>query len=317
MKSAFLFLCSLLFSGLLFGQTPVRLQINHQLGASTFQFGQQANNNNNVPFTLTRVQYYVGNITLTHDGGQQTTVPNTWFLVDAGTTLDENLGSFNITTLESITMGIGVEVSHNHLDPSTYPNDHPLAHQNPSMHWGWNFGYKFIAMEGNSGPGFNQAWGIHSIEDNLYHTTTITTSGIPNGNEIVIGLNADYVEALYDIDVYSGPVVHGGFGEAITLVNNFRDRVFTAATTVGVEDEMDITFQVGPNPVFDSRMIRVSGDLKIGNELVLTDISGKEIYREEVDGNSRLLETPEPGCYFLSLRSEGRVLSTKKVLVLE
>ena len=77
------------------------------------------------------------------------------------------LGSHDITTLESVRFGVG-RSEHNHLDPSAYPGDHPLAPQLPSMHWGWASRYFHrFGMEGWAGEGFLKlqihAWEISTI----------------------------------------------------------------------------------------------------------------------------------------------------------
>ena len=309
-----LFFCS----GTLFGQTNVRLQINHMLGTSPFQFNTVASNNNNVDFEVERMQYYLSQITIIHDGGQQTLVPNTWFLIDAGTsnTFDENLGSFNVTNVEGISFGVGVEQAVNHLDPASYSAGHPLAPQNPSMHWGWQAGYRFVAMEGKAGNNFTQSWEIHALDDALYYETTITTTGFNVGSDIVIALDGDYAKALYNIDVSTGPIVHGSFGDANRIMQNFRDHVFTPALTVGVEDEIQMDWQVGPNPVIGSSNIRVNGTFPEGAMLQLVDISGRVLESVSTELDELSLNRPAGGLYFLSVISDSKVLDTRKVVVL-
>lgn len=317
MKAVLTLLTVLFWSIGVIGQTNVRLQINHKLGASPFQFNTAATNNNNVAFQVDRLQYYVSQITLIHDGGQQTLVPNTWFLIDAGSVFDVALGSFNISNLEGVSFGIGVEQSANHLDPSTYPSTHPLAPQWPSMHWGWSAGYRFVAYEGKSGNNFNQTWEIHALEDNLYYQNSITTSGFSLGSDLVIALDADYEKALQDLDVSSGPITHGGFGEAITLLQNFRDYVFSPSLAVGLEEKVEFSMEIGPNPVMESEFVRVTGDFPQGSELELTDLSGKKVKSYPIDGNEYYLERPGTGLYFVSVRSNGQLLATKKLVVLQ
>ena len=115
-------------------QQSVRLSIGHQLSGAAFGSTVTAQNDLGHDFRTERLQFYLSQIELVHDGGQTTPVPNTWFLVDANVPFDESLGSFSVGTLEAIRFGVGVEQAANHLDPASYAMTHPLAPKNPSMH---------------------------------------------------------------------------------------------------------------------------------------------------------------------------------------
>ena len=43
---------------------------------------------------------------------------------------------------------IGIDSATNHADPSTYNLGDPLGPQFPNMHWGWDFGYIFLRIDG-------------------------------------------------------------------------------------------------------------------------------------------------------------------------
>ena len=72
-----------LLSGFLSAQTQVNFTINHKLGNSSFAMDAPAKNNMDHDFKYTRVQYYIAEITLTHDGGTETKIDDTYLLVDA------------------------------------------------------------------------------------------------------------------------------------------------------------------------------------------------------------------------------------------
>lgn len=318
MKKLYLFSALVFLVSTSFGQSNVYLKINHKLGASNFQFSTPASNNNNVQFNVERLQYYVDEIKLVHDGGMETAVPNTWLLVDAGTTVNEMLGSFSINTLEGIKFGIGVESAYNHLDPSSYASSHPLAPQFPSMHWGWSAGYRFVAMEGKSGSNFNQTYEIHALEDQNYFTTSISTAGTMNGSDLIIELDADYEEALRNIDVSTGVINHGGNGEAVTLLQNFRDHVFSASgVSTSLEDEMANASEAGlyPNPAVANQPIHISGT-SIGEvEIVVSDLSGKVLANIPATGIAEV-SIQTPGIYMVSIFDQGKRVSSQKLIVL-
>ena len=300
-----------------FGQTNVYFQVNHMLGASPFAYGTATTNNLGNDFNVSRLEYYFAEITLVHDGGMETVVPNLYILADAGTQVNEMLGSFSITNLEAVKFGIGVDSVNNHADPSLRPAGHPLAPRFPAMHWGWAAGYRFVAMEGNSGSGLGQIYQIHALGDDYYFETTINTSGSMQGNDLYIVLEADYEMALKDIDVSSGVITHGDFDEAIDLLNNFNLDVFSEGTfTVNREELVNaISFSVAPNP--NSGLSRLSVDAAYAGSLIkISDVAGRLIQEIIVPVSGQMeIEMNEKGLFFVSLEQDGQRLATQKVLV--
>jgi len=90
-------------------QTDVYLNINHLLGNQQFTTQTTATNNLGNQFIVTRLQYYIAEIVLIHDGGMQTPVTDKYILVNAKDSTNELLGNFNITSLEGVQFGIGVD----------------------------------------------------------------------------------------------------------------------------------------------------------------------------------------------------------------
>ena len=313
-----LFCLALFFLGTSFAQTNVYLQINHKLGANPFGFSTTATNNLGHDFEVTRLQYYIAEITLIHDGGTETMVPQTWILADAGVQVNEMLGNFAITTLEGIRFGIGVEQSFNHLDPSTYPMSHPLAPKAPSMHWGWNAGYRFVCYEGNAGAGMSQIFQVHALGDNNYLNATVNTAGVTMGSDLYIVLDGDYEMGLKNINVSNGVITHGDFAEAVTLLQNFSQDVFSEGTfTVGQEDLLahGLTMDLYPNPTVNNANIRIGGNSS-GTEIVINDLMGRTVQQEVVPANGQLVtKTLDQGLYFVTLVKNGVNLDTRKLIV--
>lgn len=311
-------LCFLAMVGFSFGQTNVYLQINHKLGTAPFGFNAATTNNLTEDFDVTRLEYYISEITLIHDGGMETTASGTYVLANAGTQVNEMIGSFSITTLEGVRFGIGVDAAANHLDPSAYAMTHPLAPKSPSMHWGWNSGYRFVALEGNSGSGLNQIFQIHALGDNYYQQTTVNTAGYMNGTDLVVVLDADYEMALKDISVINGPITHGDFDEAIPLLSNFNTDVFSEGTfTVGTEASLsqNLNFVVAPNPNAGNCTLRVDGET-VGTEVYVREVTGRLIGTYQVPASGQVeLNLDTQGLYFVSLQKDGEHLISRKVIV--
>ncbi len=318
MKRIYLLLVLCCISVPTFAQTNVTLQINHKLGANAFQLGSQVTNNLGHDFDVDRLQYYISEIRLTHDGFQTTTIPNIWILVNANQTVSISLGNHPILSLEGISFGIGVDSAHNHLDPSQYAMNHPLAPQSPSMHWGWSSGYRFVAMEGNSGTNLAQTYEIHALEDVNYFYANVNTAGTLSGQDLLISIDADYAQALRDVDVASGPISHGGTGASMTLLENFRDHVFTAALPTGLAETTQSApnFTMAPNP--STGQVRLYTDAANTRDMrfEVYDALGRKLNSLKVNAAQWTeLEISTPGFYSVVMQKGARTLATKCLVI--
>jgi len=294
-------------------QQNIYLQINHKLGSSNFAYNQTATNNISNSFNLQRLEYYISEITLKYDGGQDTTL-NTYILVDAGTTTNVLLGSFNITTLESISFGTGVDAAVNNGDPDLWPMNHALAPKSPSMHWGWAAGYRFAAFEGMTGASMTTGWQIHALGNRNYNTQTISTAGFKIGTNTTIELNADYTQALNGITINGNLFNHGETGEAATLLSSFNTSVF-AARTVGIKENKLIKFSISPNPSEQDVVLQFD-DNQNGNQLIVTSINGQLISQQTItSGNQASVAIETKGTYLVNIYKEGNLIGSEKVII--
>ena len=63
-------------------QTKVELNISHLFGHQPFAPENVGINDLNTPFKIERLEYYISDIILVHDGGVETKVPDYWILAD-------------------------------------------------------------------------------------------------------------------------------------------------------------------------------------------------------------------------------------------
>jgi len=319
MKKTILFLTTFLLLSLNnFAQNNIQLNIDHKLGNVDFEMNTGAKNNIDNDFDVTRLQYYISEIAIVHDGGTETVFDDVWVLVDASSTTQVDLGDSNINTVEMVKLHIGVDEAHNHLDPTSYAATNPLSPQFPSMHWGWNPGYRFVAFEGNGGSRFNQLFQLHGLGDDNYFTTEIPLTTEAVNNKVLINIDADYTRALENINVSNGIIIHGDYGEARQCLENFRDYVFAAASeTVAAIDVSEISkFDLFPNPTNGKASILLEGIEGFNYQVSVTDILGKQVlFFDTVKSNSRIeLALEEAGLYFVHLIKDGHSAITKKLI---
>jgi len=323
MKKLFLIFQILLFSTFLsWSQNSVQLNINHKLGANNFSLSTGAENNIRHDFEITRLEYYVSEISIIHDGGQETLIPDLWLLVDASVLTQVDLGNHNITSIEKVIFNIGVDPDHNHLDLTTYDITHPLGPKSPSMHWGWAVGYRFLALEGNGGPNYNQLFELHAMGDEHYFNVEIEVNSRAINEQHVINIDADYRRALENIELNSGVISHseGENSIAVKGLENFRDFVFSAspATANVAELSKQPSFIVLPNPVTDDIVnILFNSPQRNYSKIIVYDLTGKVVYENILQKNTEkaIFQFSKPGFYHLTLVKDGRLIETQKLII--
>lgn len=307
---------SLCFVSAALAQTDVYLKIDHFLNGQAFALNTAGTNNLGNDFKINRLEYYISQVNIIHDGGQVTPATTKYFLVDGAAGLNAMLGNLNITTIEGIQLGIGVEAPANNSDPASYPAGHPLEPKMPSMHWGWASGYRFVAMEGTSGAGFSQIFEFHALGNVNYYTFTINTAGKALGNDLVIELEANMEMAIKNIDVSSGTISHGEVGDAAALLLNFNRDVFKSSegnNSVGITENSAINdFVIYPNPSNGYIAIKMNSQAEETLTFEVKDITGKAI---DVQRSNRDFNFETNGIYFISIYSDHKYVGTKKIVI--
>jgi len=231
----------------------ISLVFNHQMGGKTASIGGVVPmDNGRYFFKLTRLQYYVSGVTLYHDGDKKTVLAQKYFLVNVAESQRYVLGSFEIGSLDSVVYYIGVDRLKNHLDPTQYLPTDPLALQDPSMHWGWAAGYRFIVLEGLSGNSPQQTKAgveLHSVGDTLYRRVMMKGTMVSTFLGKDIAIDAEYASLFKGIDASLGLVLHGYGPETIAITENMASSVFSPAVVSSVQsNDQASAVSVGPNP---------------------------------------------------------------------
>lgn len=306
-------------------QNEVMLHLAPRLGTAVFSLNQEINHpGGTYKMKYTRFEYYISEIKIKHDGGQVTPCTDLYLLVRPAVDSMYSLGQMpGVQNVEAITFSVGVPQAVNHLDPATYPANHPLAPKNPEMQWGWSAGYRFAAIEGYAGTNLSQNFQVHALGDANYKTQTITTGAEQVAPDMkMVHIIADYGQTMKSINISGGLVVHGTTGAAVTLLNNFKNIVFKAETSSAVIDPSFAgAFTVSPNPVANG-LATVNFSLPTGSgyDLTVTDLTGKILLRQTLsagENQSVLVEKmPSAGLFFVHLWQNGSPVAVEKLVVL-
>ena len=296
----------------------VSLNINHLLNGTQFSTIFPAIAPGGYYFRVSSLRYYLSKIRIKHDGGKIDDVTGLYILVNPLVNNEYILGNFDVTNVEAIELGIGIDSATNHLDPTKYPAGDPLAMQDPTMHWGWA-GYRFIAFDGQAGASNSStqtSFELHALEDILYSSVTVPAKGTMVNGNLVIHLDAEYSKLLTNIEANEGVISHGSTGAAATLMNNMVTSVFTPSATSTVQEVSPSPLTISPNPATHS--LTISGVTPSNHSfLTITDMLGQVVLRRDVQETAFSLPIELAiGTYIVSVQN-GTVLQRGKLVIVE
>lgn len=219
-------------------QTDIELNVQHKFGNSNYTPNQPYVDDENRVILITRIQYYLSNIELTHDGGQSVLVNTQHILMDGETSV-YNLGTISpeIQQLEGLNLDLGVDPSLNTSRPVNHPLGHALADN--SMYSNDQQSYIFLAIEGMIDTDGDQtpdkAFSFHATGDQLLRNVTVEASANRDGAEIKINLVANIANWLKDIDLeFVGNQENSGTDNEKLCDNTDEHSVFYNVATTSV-----------------------------------------------------------------------------------
>jgi cytochrome c peroxidase len=150
-------------------------------------------------FSITRVSYLVSDFELQRNDGSWLQISNSVAWLD----FDQNRNS---AWLENIPAGefrtvrfiVGLNTNLNHADAATFPAGHPLNPNLNGLHWSWQGGYIFLALEGlwRNTAGELDGWAYHLARDTNATRITLAAPFIIT-NETKVELDFDLATLLY------------------------------------------------------------------------------------------------------------------------
>lgn len=326
MKRIYLVMFSLLTLSFVQGQKNVFLTISPKVAGVDLQMGTNLTDLAGVVFSLNHFDYYVSNVHIIHDGGQDIHLSDTVFLVEP-TSHVLHLGMQNVSTIEQIIFSIGVPANMNTesgadaIDISTYPEGHPLSFQDPAMHWGWTAGYMHMIIGGpvdtdNDGI-TNAGFQLHNLGDINYFTVTLpVVQTNTTADQVDVYLNCHVDVWLKNIDIKTVGVLHGSTGANRDVMRNVElETVFDQSGTASVSTVYSSVGKVYFSNV--NEVVNVTWEnVKDVQSYRLTDISGRLINQGPVDGlnGSMVLENITNGMYqFQLLDASTNELNSVKI----
>jgi len=149
-------------------------------------------------FSITRVSYLVSNFALQRNDGSWLEISNSVAWLD----FDQNRNSIWLETIPSgefcsVRFTVGLNTNLNHADVAKFPAGHPLNPNLNGLHWSWQGGYIFLAVEGlwRNAAGELDGWAYHLARDT--NATRITLAApLVITNETKVELDFDLATLL-------------------------------------------------------------------------------------------------------------------------
>ena len=301
-------------------QTDIDLLLNHKYNGTPFSYTDIYSDNQGRSVSISRLQYYLSSINITHDGGQNTSLTGTYVLT-RGNVSTYSLGSYPFSSVEAIQFDLGVDYNANHGNTSNYPSSHPLGPQTPLMDWSWPAGYFFLVIEGmvdedNDGLP-EKPWSAQALGDiMLQNVSPISVIGNQSTSKITIPLDVHIDRWLTSVDLANIGIDHSSSaGNQQICSNTITYNVFSAAqSTVSINnnssDYISIDYTMPYAPVINYKL---DGSNRY-YDLTITDMQGREIVFEKdlnFEGNYFVKQELKTGVYFATFTSDSFLLTEK------
>jgi cytochrome c peroxidase len=144
-------------------------------------------------FSITRVSYLASDFALQRNDGTWLELTNSTAWFDAEQGRDKvRLSEIAPGEFRSLRFRIGLNPGLNHADVAQFPAGHPLNPNLDNLHWSWQSGYIFLALEGlwRNTSGELDGWAFHLARDTNAVPVTLAVPLVIT-NETKLELNFD------------------------------------------------------------------------------------------------------------------------------
>jgi cytochrome c peroxidase len=101
-------------------------------------------------FAITRASYLLSGFALQRSDGSWLEITNNVMWLDAAKQREKfALADVPAGRYKALRFHVGIDAAANAANPAQYPPDHPLNPNVSGLHWSWQGGYIFLALEGN------------------------------------------------------------------------------------------------------------------------------------------------------------------------
>lgn len=315
-----------------FAQTTnnVAFSFDHRAGASPLVLDQTVFSIwNGKKVMLTRAEFYLAELQILRPDNSTLLLTDRYLLVNANAPAAQHaLGQWPVSAAAGLSLHIGVPFWDNHGDPSSYHAPNPLAPQNPSMHWGWSAGYRFMALEGfvdNNGDGVPEdEFEFHNLGDALYTAVELSGSTVAENGTLHLRLLLDYAKLFQGLTMTGNLFEHGSAPLNKTMMTNAATQNFMALpSTSAAPDLLTNALQVSasPNPFAAETLIQYEIPASGALSMTVTNTLGQAVRQYDqlpASGSLHFERGDLPrGIYQYFFVENGKVLARKQFVISE
>jgi hypothetical protein len=315
----------LLFPILGFSQKDLFLTLKPVFGTQDYQTQTNYVGNNGKVVKLEYLKYYLGDLSIVHDGGQILDLSESVYLI-GDTTFTLFLGQQTVNQIEEVNFLVGVPSRFNTeagalaQDISLYPETSALSFQSPSMYWGWAAGYMHMVVEGKADGNNDQNpeafFQLHNFGDHSQAPVSLTNVIQTNTNatQIDVLLNCHIDRWLNNINLASVGILHGEDGLNLEVMQNVLsqnvfDQPANASVTNLTKDIVQFSSQQG------AIQCAWTG-LEKGLTLNLIDQSGSLLRSQSISGQGQFAwNALSAGIYFIQYTDQEGLNQSRQVYV--
>ncbi|MBK8698828.1 MAG: hypothetical protein IPN29_04530 [Saprospiraceae bacterium] len=276
---------------------------------------------------LHRAEFYLSGIGIKDEAGVIHHFPDTYLLIRAQEPARKLvLGQLDEMQMDSLVMSVGVDTTKNHDDPTLYPETHPLGLKDPSMHWGWAGGYRFMAIEGmvdNSGDGIPETvFEYHNLGDELYKQAVI---GLPehmdDNDEITIPIVLDYAKLFNQNTMVGSQIVHGSGTKNAAMINNAVNGGFFEIQSISSTNENDPAANWSVIDEGNQLSVQLNGSfLSAYSTITVSDLNGRKLFQDNMTKELDKIVIPKhtmglSGLVIITLDGTNAQNQSKKVFI--
>jgi hypothetical protein len=292
--------------------TEINLNFDFNVDGKEFKKNEVYTNTKGIKFKVTRFEFYMCGFELNEKSLEN------YLLVDGDYKI-YTLGEHDIKELNNIRMSFGVKIEDNlGKDPNFYGIFHPLGPKDPSMHWGWNAGYRFWAIEGLSDPDgdgqFDKSFQYHVLGDESFRTLSFDINAIENDGKVDIDIDFNLQKLLVPVDMTQFGIFHDFYNnskEIRDLVDNIIPSGAISIKSTSSVESNENNIELYPNPT--------TNYLKVGQEYLNSNYSiialdGNLVQAGTINNSQINLENLISGTYLIRISdSKGKINMAKFV----
>lgn len=239
-----IFLLAILLSGLIVtsgckkdAEEPTVAYLQFQMDFNVAGVALEFNKDYTVNGTKIRfsaANYYMGGLKITQENNDVVDFTGQYLLagLGGGAVVNEPLA---ISNIKNVKFFVGVDSITNKMSESDFTNrpaGDPLGIQDPSMHWSWNTGYRFLRVDGmvdTDGDGATDTPVEYHLGNNsMLKNIDISTSILINAGDNKLTFGFNLAQFFAGVDFPTELATH--VGDNLPLATKLRDNLPAAMT---------------------------------------------------------------------------------------